>query len=80
MVCNTNDTHSYLDTLTTFQISCFCLSEPESGSDAFALKTAAVKEGDNYIINGNKIWISNSDLANIFLVFANAKPTEVSES
>ncbi|XP_041370297.1 short/branched chain specific acyl-CoA dehydrogenase, mitochondrial-like [Gigantopelta aegis] len=66
----------YLPRLATDTISCFCLSEPESGSDAFALKTAAVKEGDHYIINGNKIWISNSDLANIFLVFVNAKPTE----
>lgn len=56
----------------------FCLSETGSGSDAFALKTQAVKQGDQYIINGSKMWISNAEQAGVFLVMANAKPTDVS--
>lgn len=54
-----------------FQVSSFCLSEPSSGSDAFALKTTAKKDGDFYYLNGTKMWISNSDIAGIFYVFAN---------
>ena len=63
---------------TCFQVGSFCLSETESGSDAFALRTQAVKQGDHYIINGTKIWISNSQDAGVFMVMANAKPTDVS--
>jgi alkylation response protein AidB-like acyl-CoA dehydrogenase len=47
------------------------LSEPASGSDAFALQTRAKKDGDNWIINGSKMWITNSYEAEIFLIFAN---------
>ncbi|CAG5087541.1 Similar to ACADSB: Short/branched chain specific acyl-CoA dehydrogenase [Cotesia congregata] len=54
----------------------FCLTEPGAGSDAFSLKTEAKKDGDHYIINGTKMWISNSDLAGVFLVFANANPSD----
>lgn len=50
----------------------FCLTEPNSGSDAFSLKTEAKKDGNHYVINGSKMWISNSDIAGVFLVFANA--------
>jgi short/branched chain acyl-CoA dehydrogenase len=50
----------------------FCLTEPSSGSDAFGLKTVAKKDGLDYIINGSKMWITNSDIAGVFLVFANA--------
>ena len=60
------------------QVGSFCLSEPESGTDAFALKTQAVQQGDHYIINGSKCWISNAEHAGIFLVMANANPTAVS--
>lgn len=52
----------------------FCLSESTSGSDAFALKTTAVKSGAKYILNGEKMWISNSKEAGVFLVMANAAP------
>jgi short/branched chain acyl-CoA dehydrogenase len=54
------------------------LSEPHSGTDAFALKTVANKEGNDYIINGSKMWISNSDIAEVFIVMANANPSAVS--
>jgi alkylation response protein AidB-like acyl-CoA dehydrogenase len=53
------------------------LSEPSSGSDAFALKTTAKKDGDHYYINGTKMWISNSDIAGIFYVFANVDISKV---
>lgn len=55
------------------QLGSFCLSESASGSDAFALQTRAKKDGDNYIINGSKMWITNSYEAEIFLVFANVR-------
>jgi len=59
------------------QVGSFCLSEPHSGSDAFALKTKATKAGDDYIVNGSKIWISSADISKIFLVMANAEPEKV---
>jgi short/branched chain acyl-CoA dehydrogenase len=49
------------------------LSESASGSDAFALQTRAKKDGDHWIINGSKMWITNSYEAEIFLIFANVR-------
>lgn len=65
----------YLPRLAQDSISSFCLTEPGSGSDAFSLKTEARKEGAEYVINGTKMWISNSDVAQIFILFANANPS-----
>lgn len=56
------------------KVGCFCLSEAESGSDAFNMKATARKDGDDYVINANKLWITNSAQADVFLVFANANP------
>ena len=53
------------------KVGSFCLSEPGSGSDAFALKTSAKKDGDFYILNGSKSWITNAEHAGLFLVYAN---------
>ncbi|KYQ58777.1 Short/branched chain specific acyl-CoA dehydrogenase, mitochondrial [Trachymyrmex zeteki] len=64
----------YLPRLARDSVGSFCLSEPGSGSDAFSLKTEAKKDGDEYVINGTKMWISNSDVAKIFVLFANADP------
>merc|ERR1712136_566633 len=64
----------YLPRLATDTVASFCLSEASSGSDAFALKTTAKLDGDDYILDGNKCWISNAVEAGVFLVFANAKP------
>jgi len=61
----------WLPRLSTDMVGSFCLSEPEAGSDAFALKTKAEKDGDHYILNGTKFWISNADVAGCFLIFAN---------
>jgi len=64
----------FLPRLATNAVGCFCLSEAGSGSDAFALKTRAKEDGGDYIINGSKMWITNSGEAEIFLVFANVAP------
>ncbi|XP_068244718.1 short/branched chain specific acyl-CoA dehydrogenase, mitochondrial [Palaemon carinicauda] len=64
----------YLPKLATEFTGSFCLSETESGSDAFAMKTTARKEGDNFVINGSKMWISSAPQAGVFLVMANANP------
>ncbi len=51
-------------------IAAFCLTEPGAGSDAAAVRTAAVREGDHWLLNGDKIWITNGGLAQFFTVFA----------
>ncbi|XP_062382083.1 short/branched chain specific acyl-CoA dehydrogenase, mitochondrial [Sardina pilchardus] len=65
----------YLTRLATDMVGSFCLSEAESGSDAFSLKTRAEKCKDYYIINGSKMWISNAEHAGVFLVMANVDPS-----
>jgi acyl-CoA dehydrogenase family member 9 len=51
-------------------IAAFCLTEPGAGSDAAAIKTRAVREGDDWVMNGNKLWITNGGMADFFTVFA----------
>jgi alkylation response protein AidB-like acyl-CoA dehydrogenase len=48
----------------------YCLTEPNSGSDALSAKTKALLEGDNWVLNGGKMWITNGGFADIFTVFA----------
>lgn len=64
----------WLPKLATNTVGSFCLSEPASGSDAFALKTKAVKTDNGYKISGSKMWITNSLEADFFIVFANLNP------
>lgn len=52
----------------------YALSEAGSGSDAFALQTRAVEDGDHYVLTGRKLWITNAGEAGLFLVFANVNP------
>ncbi|KAF7289200.1 hypothetical protein MIND_01381200 [Mycena indigotica] len=66
----------WLPQLAESKLGSFCLSEPASGSDAFALQTRAKKDGDSWIINGSKMWITNSYEAEIFLIFANIDPSK----
>ncbi|KDQ65118.1 hypothetical protein JAAARDRAFT_28778 [Jaapia argillacea MUCL 33604] len=66
----------WLPQLAENKLGSFCLSEPASGSDAFALQTRAKKDGSNWIINGSKMWITNSYEAEIFLIFANVDPAQ----
>ena len=51
-------------------IAAFALSEPEAGSDVAAMQCAAVQEGDHYVLNGEKTWISNGGIADFYVVFA----------
>ncbi|KAJ5126774.1 Acyl-CoA dehydrogenase N-terminal [Penicillium atrosanguineum] len=62
---------AWLPKLATGTVGSFCLSEPVSGSDAFALQTKAEKTADGYKINGSKMWITNAQEAGLYLVFAN---------
>ncbi|MBI3299813.1 MAG: acyl-CoA dehydrogenase family protein [Elusimicrobia bacterium] len=50
-------------------IGAYCLSEPGSGSDAGSLTTAAVLDGDHYVLNGTKAWVSSAGFADVFIVF-----------
>lgn len=64
----------YLTRLAADTIGAFCLSEAGSGSDAFALTTRAVDTGDGYTLNGRKLWITNANEANVFIVLATVNP------
>lgn len=55
-------------------ISCFCLTEPDAGSDAAALKTTAIRDGDHYVLNGTKRYITNAAVADTFNVMARTNP------
>jgi alkylation response protein AidB-like acyl-CoA dehydrogenase len=64
----------YLPQLAEGKVGAYALSEAASGSDAFALKTRAVDKGDHYEITGQKLWITNGNEAEIFIVFATIDP------
>ena len=63
-----------LPRLASSDVGAYALSEAGAGSDAFALTTTAVLNGDHYLLNGRKHWISNAAEAGIFVLFANAEP------
>ena len=65
----------YLTRFATDTIGAYALSEASSGSDAFALQTRATKKGDDYVLNGQKLWITNAKEAGLFIVFATLDPT-----
>ena len=54
-----------------FSLASYCLSEPHAGSDPSSMHTTASLEGDSYLLNGTKMWITNGGYANLYLVFAN---------
>ncbi len=56
------------------EVGCFCLTEAESGSDAFALQARAHDKGDHWEVTGQKVFITNAKEASIFVVFANINP------
>jgi alkylation response protein AidB-like acyl-CoA dehydrogenase len=64
----------YLPKLASNTIGAYCLSEAGSGSDAFALATRATEKGDGFSITGRKLWITNGNEADMFIVFANLNP------
>ena len=58
----------------------FSVTEPEAGSDAASAITTALRDGENYVINGNKVMISNGSVANFLLVFCLTRPDEPSKT
>jgi len=66
----------YLPKLAREWVGAYCLSESSSGSDAFALKCRAEKKDGKWILNGNKLWITNGKEASFFIVFANMDPAK----
>jgi alkylation response protein AidB-like acyl-CoA dehydrogenase len=66
----------YLPLLASDHVGAYALSEAGSGSDAFAMQARARESGDHFIVNGRKLWITNGNEAEIFVVFANANPAE----
>jgi butyryl-CoA dehydrogenase/short/branched chain acyl-CoA dehydrogenase len=66
---------TYLPRLATDTVGAYALSEAGSGSDAFALQMRAEKRGDSYLLNGQKLWITNAREAGLFIVFATLDPS-----
>jgi alkylation response protein AidB-like acyl-CoA dehydrogenase len=65
----------YLPRLAADTVGAYALSEAASGSDAFALETRAVRRGGDYVLNGQKLWITNAKEAGLFVVFATVDST-----
>ncbi|HSC27769.1 MAG TPA: acyl-CoA dehydrogenase family protein, partial [Vicinamibacterales bacterium] len=64
----------YLPKLASATVGAYALSEAGSGSDAFALATRARETGDSYVLTGRKLWITNGNEADLFIVFATVNP------
>jgi butyryl-CoA dehydrogenase/short/branched chain acyl-CoA dehydrogenase len=64
----------YLPALASETVGAYALSEAGAGSDAFALASRAVESADGFVLNGRKLWISNGNEADLFIVFANVNP------
>jgi alkylation response protein AidB-like acyl-CoA dehydrogenase len=71
---NEEQKRKYLPRLAADTVGAYALSEASSGSDAFALETRAVRRGDDYVLNGQKLWITNAKEAGLFVVFATIDP------
>ena len=66
----------YLSRLAGEWVGSYALSEASSGSDAFALQARAERRGDRWVLRGRKLWISSAAESSLFIVFANADPTQ----
>ena len=55
-------------------IGCYCLTEPNAGSDAAALRTTAVLDGDEWVLDGTKVWVTNGGIAGLAIVYARTNP------
>src|SRR5215212_11202357 len=71
---NDDQKSKYFPMLTSDTVGAYALSEAGSGSDAFGLACRAEDRGDHWVLNGQKLWITNAAEAGIFIVFANANP------
>src|SRR5713226_3928914 len=72
---NAEQKQRYLPRLAADTVASYALSEAGSGSDAFALSTQAQDQGDHFVLNGRKLWITNAAESGLFLLFANANPS-----
>jgi alkylation response protein AidB-like acyl-CoA dehydrogenase len=72
---NADQKQRYLPRLSADTVASYALSEAGSGSDAFAMATLAVEDGDRFLLTGRKLWITNAAEAGLFLLFANANPS-----
>ena len=71
------DRNHYLPKMATGEwLGCFALTEPQAGSDAAGQKTRAVRDGDSYVINGTKNFITNGPEAAVCILFANTEPDQ----
>ena len=59
------------------KIGAFCLTEPNAGSDAMAIESTAISNGDSYVVNANKIFVTNGGVADILIIFASVNPNDV---
>jgi alkylation response protein AidB-like acyl-CoA dehydrogenase len=59
------------------KIGSFCLTEPNAGSDAMAIESTAIEDGDSYVVNANKIFVTNGGVADILIIFASVIPGNV---
>ena len=58
--------------------SSYCLTEPDSGSDSKSMKTSARKDGNDYVLNGSKMFISGGSFSSLYIVMAKTSATEIS--
>lgn len=76
---NASQKEEFCQRLSTFDIiASYCLTEPNSGSDAASLKTTAKEDGDDYVLNGSKIFISGGGVSDIYLIMCKTGEKEVS--
>jgi butyryl-CoA dehydrogenase/short/branched chain acyl-CoA dehydrogenase len=73
--CAEEQKRRYLPKMTSEWVGAYALSEAGSGSDAFALQSRAQRKGDEWVLNGQKLWITNGKEANLFIVFATTDPS-----
>jgi alkylation response protein AidB-like acyl-CoA dehydrogenase len=71
---NAEQKAKYLPLLCNAQVGAYALSEASSGSDAFGLTTRATKRGDDWVLTGQKLWITNGAEAEVFIIFATVDP------
>ena len=73
---NDEQKRRYFTPMLTAQIGAFGLTEPGAGSDAGSGKSTAIKDGDEYVINGTKCWITNGGVATVYVIYALTDPTK----
>jgi butyryl-CoA dehydrogenase len=75
---NDGQKEKFLPPLTAGEkIGAFCLTEPNAGSDALAIESTAIRDGDSYIVNANKIFVTNGGVADTLIIFTSVNPDDV---